>query len=939
MNNYEIHTYGEWSIIREATEESKGSKKRTCSVCGYEDIEEIDLLPHTHTYSDTWSIDEDYHWHQDTCGHSTISDMYVHTFENGICSVCGYVSLSIAYYADNTCGILGINKDFSGNLVIPTYYNGCLVTRIEEYAFSGCSKLTSISIPDSLTSISSNAFVNCDNMTFNKFDNGYYLGNENNPYLILFKAKSNDIYTCNINKDCKSINSCAFDNCNNLTSISIPSSVVNLGINCENLKTLYYDGTIEEWLNIKRYNSFMGLNDYNLECFYIKDENGTEQYNENKYSLLEDVVIPEGVNTIPSYAFYNCSSITSISIPSSVLKLDDCVFDGWSSLQSIFLSNGITSIGYMAFGDCSSLTSISLPDSIVSLGNNAFYGCSSLESVSLSNGITSIGKQTFIDCSSLTSISLPSSVVSIGYMAFGDCSSLTSISLPSSVVSFGTNSFYGCNSLTTLYYGGTIKDWLNIDNDSDSGSRPNDNVGFTYFYIKDNNGTVVYNGNRYSLLEEVVIPDDLTSIPSFAFSHWNSLTSISIPDGVVSLGNSAFYGCSSLESVSLSNGITSIGNNAFYGCSSLTSISLPSSVVSIGKHAFDSCSNLTNISLPSSVVSFGTNSFCGCNSLTTLYYGGTIKDWLNIDNDSYSGSRPNDNVGFTYFYIKDNNGTVVYNGNRYSLLEEVVIPDDITSIPSLAFSHWYTLTSISIPDSIINIGEKAFNSCSNLISNKYDNGNYLGNENNPYLILSYIGWDIKDITSININEKCKFIETYAFSNCSSLTSITIPDGVISIGSYAFEGCTNLTSISIPDSTVSIGEEAFNDCTNLEYNEYDNGYYLGNENNPYLVFVKGKSKNIESCDINEQCKLIYAYAFYNYYDLTSVIIPDSITNIGFWSFANCWHSVIYYKGTKLKWNNIILNDDISKTPYYYSETEPTDDSVMYWHYVDGVPTAW
>lgn len=769
--NIEIHTYGEWSIIREATEESKGSMKRTCSVCGYEDIEEIDLLPHTHTYSDTWSIDEDYHWHQDTCGHSTISDMYVHTFENGICSVCGYVSLSIAYYADNTCGILGINKDFSGNLVIPTYYNGCLVTRIEEYAFSGCSKLTSISIPDSLTSISSNAFVNCDNMTFNKFDNGYYLGNENNPYLILFKAKSNDIYTCNINKDCKSINSCAFDNCNNLTSISIPSSVVNLGINCENLKTLYYDGTIEEWLNIKRYNSFMGLNDYNLECFYIKDENGTEQYNENKYSLLEDVVIPEGVNTIPSYAFYNCSSITSISIPSSVLKLDDCVFDGWSSLQSIFLSNGITSIGYMAFGDCSSLTSISLPDSIVSLGNNAFYGCSSLESVSLSNGITSIG------------------------------------------------------------------------------------------------------------------------------------------------------------------------NNAFYGCSSLTSISLPSSVVSIGKHAFDSCSNLTNISLPSSVVSFGTNSFCGCNSLTTLYYGGTIKDWLNIDNDSYSGSRPNDNVGFTYFYIKDNNGTVVYNGNRYSLLEEVVIPDDITSIPSLAFSHWYTLTSISIPDSIINIGEKAFNSCSNLISNKYDNGNYLGNENNPYLILSYIGWDIKDITSININEKCKFIETYAFSNCSSLTSITIPDGVISIGSYAFEGCTNLTSISIPDSTVSIGEEAFNDCTNLEYNEYDNGYYLGNENNPYLVFVKGKSKNIESCDINEQCKLIYAYAFYNYYDLTSVIIPDSITNIGFWSFANCWHSVIYYKGTKLKWNNIILNDDISKTPYYYSETEPTDDSVMYWHYVDGVPTAW
>ena len=248
------------------------------------------------------------------------------------------------------------------------------------------------------------------------------------------------------------------------------------------------------------------------------------------------------VTSIGDWAFSDCSSLTSISIPDSVTSIGSAAFYGCSGLTSIDIPDSVTSIGSSAFYRCSSLTNISIPGSVTSIGSSAFYDCSSLTSISIPDSVTSIGHTAFWNCSSLTSISIPDSVTSIGDYAFWDCSSLTSISVPDGVTRIGDLVFDGCSSLTNIS-----------------------------------------------------IPDSVTSIGNSAFSGCTGLTSITIPDSVTSIGERAFYGCSSLTSISIPDSVTSIGWWAFRNCSSLTSISIPTGVTRIGDYAFEDCSSLTSI--------------------------------------------------------------------------------------------------------------------------------------------------------------------------------------------------------------------------------------------------------------------------------------------------------------------------------------------------------
>ncbi|MBO5716938.1 MAG: leucine-rich repeat protein [Alistipes sp.] len=202
------------------------------------------------------------------------------------------------------------------------------------------------------------------------------------------------------------------------------------------------------------------------------------------------------VTSIGNKAFFDCSSLTSITIPERVTSIGDFAFHGCSSLTSINIPNSVTSIGEYAFEWCSSLTSINIPNSVTSIGHETFAYCESLTSITIGNGVTSIGYGAFAYCSSLKSITIPNSVTSIGGSAFYNCSSLTSITIPESVTSIGSEAFAGCSSLISL-----------------------------------------------------TIPNSVTGIGDYAFYDCSNLTSITIPESVTSIGYGAFSYCNSLTSV------------------------------------------------------------------------------------------------------------------------------------------------------------------------------------------------------------------------------------------------------------------------------------------------------------------------------------------------------------------------------------------------------
>ena len=318
------------------------------------------------------------------------------------------------------------------------------------------------------------------------------------------------------------------------------------------------------------------------------------------------------------------------------------------------------------------------------------------------------------------------------------------------------------------------------------------------------------------------------------------------------------------------------------------------SVTTIGDYAFWYCSSLTSVVIPDSVTTIGECAFSSCSSLTSVTVGNGV---TTIGSYAFSGCS-----SLTSVYITDiaawcgiefssSSNPLSYAKNLYvggTLVKDLVIPDSVTTIGSSAFESCDSLTSVTIGNSVTTIGNSAF------------------------------------------------------SSCASLTSVVIPDSVTTIGNYAFYWCTSLTSVVIPDSVTTIGDWAFYDCKNLKYNEYDNAYYLGNENNPYLLLVKAKSTSITSVTIHKDTRFIHSSAFYDCYRLTSVtignsvttigdrafyycynltsaVIPDSVTFIGAYAFYGCDSlRSIKYRGTSSQWNSISKGENWNKYFSVYGE---------------------
>ena len=516
------------------------------------------------------------------------------------------------------------------------------VTHIGEFAF--CRReLTSVTLPNSLTSIGKYAFWGNRNLTT-------ITSKIVNPFPI-----DNSVFA------------------------EIPS----------NAKFIVPNGTINMYKATDGWNIFANIVETTEEKDFVVDGIG---YN---VSTDENIVVSvdNGMTNveIPDVVIYN-GTVYYVS------AIGRAAFHRNSTVETVVLPNSIKSIGEIAFGDCQSLKSINIPNSVTSIGDGAFYGCFSLTSLHIPEGIKRIGNNMFWGCARLTDVTIPQSVTIIDEEAFRECLTLGSITIPGNVDEIGKNAFQKCYKLTDVYcyaevlpitdntaFDGTPIEsatlhvpasaidaykaswpWKNfgeivaIGTIPEEGEKPDtpdnpeksgkadfviDGIGYNVstdenIVVSVDNGMtdveipdlVTYNGTVYyvsaigsaafhknSTVETVVLPNSIKSIGEIAFGDCQSLKSINIPNSVTSIGDGAFYGCFSLTSLHIPEGIKRIGNNMFWGCARLTDVTIPQSVTIIDEEAFRECLTLGSITIPGNVDEIGKNAFQKCYKLTDVY--------------------------------------------------------------------------------------------------------------------------------------------------------------------------------------------------------------------------------------------------------------------------------------------------------------------------------
>ena len=819
---------------------------------------------------------------------------------------------------------------FQNNTKLTTASLGDNVKKIGKYAFSGCTKLSILNLGNSLVTIDDYAFQSIGSDTnvglnfevpntlsvIGKF--AFYksaVSSINIPNSVTTIGEScfaentklekvtlgngcgelpkNVFSGCSLlssivlSNGLSTISDAAFANCKVLESISIPGTVLQIGqntsvsdlpfYNCTALKSIRFEDGVQSLILGSYYSSGTGYGLFStcpLEEVYI----GRNITYQNSYYNFEKHPEYYGYS-----AFYNQPKLAKVTISSTVTEIPAYLFYKNASLTLTSLPK-VKKIGASAFQDCSKLTTLNLGQDLQVVGNDAFNGCSNVTKLTFPDVTTTIGARAFQNCSSVTEVTVGKELKTIGASAFLNCKSFTALLLPDEFTTMGESAFEDCIKLTVAKLG-----------------------------------------------------KSLTAVPARAFKNCIALSEMRVPATAKSIGDEAFYNDYTLAVVSMKEGLETIGERVFYNNRGILEFSIPGTVTSIGQNSFYGCTN-------TSVMSFEDGE--GVLTIDTKNTRSAKIDAL-TNNGSYQ-DRKNDYfydcpiellyLGRDLKYDYSDNSYIydLVNGNwkqesrasapfvNSTTLEEVQIGPKVSFVYNHLCDNCDKLTSVSFPVGIQTIGGYAFKGCDKLASITFEESSdhslsietaafkgcvslqditypghlsVLGNS-------AYQGCENLKSVIFNKNEQYQpalTIGAYTFANCPLITELSFPGRLTSIGSFTFASCISLSNVSFEDSNtaVKLGYGASSLENSLKYDEklplFGNSnltsLYIGRNIDYETVEAKGyspfyKQQFLTDVRFSQAGTVTYCkdYLLYKVNNCESLILPESLTSIGNWTFC-------------------------------------------------------
>lgn len=810
------------------------------------------------------------------------------------------------------------------DIVVPSTVNDLDVVAIADQAFKGNTLIQTVSLPNSVKTIGSEAFNACSS-----------LRSVTMPGVV--EIKNDAFLDCEVLDDVTfpetltTIGNQAFKNCN-IQNLYIPAGVTAFGTDA---LTNNRFATIE----VADANSIF---DSRNNC------NMLVETSTNKVLYGSDAAfIPDGIEIIGQKAFLGRQGLANLVIPASLKEIQANAFEGCTSLASVTFhpTGSLTTLGDYVFKDCSALTISTLPETITfqKMGNGVFQNCTAITSFTIPNTLFVIKNDTFSGCSSLTNVDFGTGVKTINNRAFQDCSSLTNVDFGSKITSIGASAFDGCTSLTSIHIPAQV---LSIFDRAFAGtgkSLTSITVDAANTYFTDDGGKNVLMKNSSTQRDIIagcdasIIPNDTQNILNGAFMNCEGLVHLTLPSTLKAIGEWAFANCTSLQSVDVSQSTyqyfysfedyaftnctaletftfapvnRTIGEWMFKGCTNLKTINVPSTITGIGIGAFEECTGLTSVTLPDNMNNIAQDVFKNCSSLTTVnlpsqltqlrdrvFEGCTSLQALTIPAGMTSVSKTSLRgceslahlsvaSGNTNFDSRNDCEAIIEtstNKLRHGSLN-TVIPHDVTAIDEYAFSG-RNFTTFTLPAQVTEVAYSAFERCRNMTTFNVASGNLV--------------YDARDNCNGLIHTATNML-VYGFG------TTTIPNGV-SYGEYAYYG-TGLSEFHVPEGIT----------------------YLPIGFIPDAIFLT-------KITLPSTLTYIGMMAFSNISKLESVIIPASVTTMMPWAFGTAEHLTVYAEATSQPagwcpgwhWNLAGLK--------WYSAAPNYDGN--HWRYVDGVPTIW